>query len=72
MVVLVGVSEIKCHDLAEPYEIPLVNGLVETVELLGLLDYLLGYLVTFYSLIDRTSQDVVFQGGGGEKIIYLD
>ena len=51
--VLVGISEIKRHDLAEPDEIPLVNGLVETVELFGLLDYLLGHLIAFYSLIKR-------------------
>ena len=53
--ILVGISEIKRHDLAEPDEIPLVNRLVETVELFGLLDYLLGYLVAFYSLINRHS-----------------
>ena len=28
--VLVGISEIKRYDLAEPYEIPLVNGLIES------------------------------------------
>ena len=51
--VLVGISEIKRYDLAEPDEVPLVNGLVETIELFGLFNYLLGYLVAFYSLINR-------------------
>ena len=53
--VLVGISEIKRYDLAEPDEIPLVNGLVETIELFGLFNYLLGYLIAFYSLINQTS-----------------
>ena len=51
--VLVGIPEIKRRDLAEPDEVPLVNWLVETVELFGLFNYLLGYLIAFYSLINR-------------------
>ena len=51
--VLVGIAEIKRYDLAEPDEVPLVNGLVETIELFGLFNYLFGYLIAFYSLINR-------------------